>query len=229
MKLSGMIRAFKAILESPNDLTSDEIVAHLTDAEWDDRYNRRLHKLIKNAKFRFQASLEQVDFQKDRNLNKNDIIRFSSCDWIQKGQNIIITGPTGAGKSFIACMLGNKACQEGYSILYFNCMKLFRNLSYAKIDGTYSREINRIQKQDLLILDDFGLEKLDQQSRMILLEILEDREGRKSTIFSTQLPPDNWHEIIGEPTVADAICDRLIHQAHKIDLHGESMRKKIRN
>lgn len=232
MKLPGMLRSFKSIIEAGigSDMTVDEAVAQLVDAEWDDKHDRKLQRLINSARFRHQASIEQVDFSRHRNLNKNDIARFITCDFVRKGQNILITGPTGSGKSFIACMLGHHACQEGFRIMYFNCIKLFNNLKYARADGSYNKEIKKIQKQDLIILDDFGLQTLDQHSRLSLFEILEDREGRKSIIVTSQLPPDKWHELIDEPTIADAICDRLVHRSYKINIQGvESMRKVFRD
>ena len=169
---------------------------------------------------------EEIDFKKSRNINKNDILRLSNCDWISKGKSVIINGSTGTGKSFLASALGHKACREGYKTLYFNSLKLFSMLKYAKADGSYFKEINKIKKTELLILDDFGLEPLDQQSRLILLEILEDRHSLQGTIISTQLPIKTWHEIIGDSTIADAICDRLVHNSTKINIKGESMRKK---
>lgn len=227
MKLHGMVRAFKLLLETgTNDLTADEVIAQLIDAEWDDRYNRKLERLLRASKFRYHASIEQADFISNRNLNKNIFMRLAGCDWLRKGQSVIITGATGAGKSFLACALGNQACKEGFKTLYFNCLKLFSQLKLAKADGSYFKEINKIQKQDLIILDDFGLEPLDRQSRLILLEILEDRHGVKSTLITSQLPVSSWHELIGDPTIADAICDRLIHNSQRIELKGQNMRKK---
>lgn len=229
MKLYGMQAFFRTLQETgSHDMTVDEVIGNLIDAEWDERYNRKLKRLLNNAKFRYQASLEQTDFSASRNLNKNEFMRLATCDWLKKGQSLIITGPTGSGKSYIACALGNQACKEGFRILYFNCMQLFSQLKYAKADGSYFKEMNKIQKQELIILDDFGLQVLDSQTRLILLEILEDRYGRKSTIINSQIPIKKWHDIIGEATIADAICDRIIHSSHKIQLKGESMRKKNR-
>lgn len=228
MKLHGMLRAFQSTMETSvkNNFTADELLAHLIDAEWDDRYNRKLNRLIKAAKFRYQASIEQMDFQLNRNLDKNMILRFSDCSWISKNQDIIVTGPTGVGKSFIASALGFQGCMYGFKVMYFNCSKLFSLLKYAKADGSIIKQMNSIQKQDVIILDDFGLYPFDTQSRLFLLEIMEDRHGRKSTIISSQFPVKNWHEVIGEPTIADAICDRIIHSAFRIELKGESVRKK---
>jgi len=231
MKLYGMTRAFKTTLEAGmnHKFTTDELLAHLVDAEWDDRYNRRLNRFIRLAKFRYQASLEQVDFTLNRNLDKNTILRFCDGNWIREKKNIIITGPTGVGKSFIAAALGHQACVLGFKTLYFNCSKLFPMLTLYKADGTYFKQMNKIQKQNVLILDDFGLQKLDIQSRLALLEILEDRHGIRSTVIVSQLPVSSWYEIIGDKTIADAICDRIIHTAYRLEMKGESIRKKYKN
>ena len=228
MKLYGMLRVFNQSLETGmmNKFTTDELLGHLVDAEWDDRHNRRLERLIKAAKFRYQASLEEIDFKLDRGLDKNMLLRFSNCSWIENKRDIIITGPTGVGKSFLVSSLGYQGCMYGFKVLYFNCSKLFSQLKLTKADGTYNKELNRIQKQDLLILDDFGLHPFDAQSRLSLLEIMEDRHGRGSTVISSQFPVKSWHEIIGEPTIADAICDRIIHSTFRIELKGDSVRKK---
>ena len=228
MKLYGMLRAFNGSLESGmmNKCTPDELLAHLIDAEWDDRHNRRLTRLIKAAKFRYQASFEEIDFEVRRNLDKNMILRLSDSGWIEKRKDVIITGPTGVGKSFIATCLGHQGCLNGFKVLYFNCGKLFPKLKLAKADGSYIKEINRIQKQNVIVLDDFGLYPFDTQGRLCLLEIMEDRHGRASTVISSQFPVKSWHEIIGEATIADAICDRLVHSAFRIELKGESVRKK---
>ncbi len=228
MKLYGMLRAFNQSLEAGmmDKFTADELLGHLIDAEWDDRHNRRLQRLIKAAKFRYQASLDEIDFNLDRGLDKNMLLRFSSCSWIEKRRDIIITGPTGVGKSFLASALGFQGCMYGFKVIYFNCSKLFSQLRLSKADGTYNKELDRIQKQEVLVLDDFALHPFDTQSRLSLLEIMEDRHGRGSTVISSQFPVKSWHEIIGEPTIADAICDRIIHSAYRIELKGESVRKK---
>lgn len=229
MKLHGMVRAFKTTMEvgRNNEMTGDELVTHLIDAEWDQRHDSRLNRLIRNAKFRYQASMEQMDFRLRRNLDKNSLMRFADCSWIKRKQNIIITGPTGVGKSFVACALGHQACLYGLRVLYFNATKLFAALKLKGADGSYVKEINRIQRHDLLVLDDFGLDCLDKQSRLSLMEIVEDRNGVKSTIITSQQPVKNWHEIIGDPTIADAVCDRVIHSSHRIEIKGESVRKKF--
>jgi DNA replication protein DnaC len=228
MKLNGMARAFLSTMEAGRDssLSSDEMTAFLIDAEWDDRYNKRLEKLIKTADFRYTAYFEQLDFRSSRGLNKNILMRLSTCDWLKKGESVIITGATGVGKSYIACALGRTACINGFKVLYFNCLKLFSSFKYAKADGSYQSKMKKIKKHDLIIMDDFGMEILDTQSRLTLLEILEDRHGEKSSIITSQLPIDKWHSVIGEPTIADAICDRLAHTSHKINIKGDTMRKK---
>lgn len=232
MHLTGFTRSYREMMEASTnkDFTTDEIIAHMVQAEWDDRYNRRLQRLITKARFRYRASIEEIDYAARRNLDKNQLLRLSSSDWITKNQNIIITGSTGLGKSFLASALGHQACQHGHKVLYRNCSKLFDELKIAKADGSYIKEISKIEKLDLLILDDFGLRPLDNNQRLMLLELLEDRHGRKSTIIASQLPVNKWHEVIGEPTIADAILDRLVYSSHRIELEGEdSMRKKYKN
>jgi DNA replication protein DnaC len=228
MKLHGMARAFKTSLEDGRiaRLTSDEMVSFLTDAEWDDRNNRRIDRRLRVARFRYKANVEQIDFEIERNLDKNQLNRFAECSFIDKAENIIITGSTGIGKSYIASALGNQACTQGYWVLYANTQKLFSLLRMAKADGSYLKEITKIEKQDLLILDDFGIQPLDSHNRSALMEIIEDRHGKKSTIITSQVPVKQWHGVIGETTMADAILDRIVHQAHRIELQGESLRRR---
>jgi len=228
MRFTGFARAYREMTETNlnREFTTDELIAHLVQAEWDDRYNRKLQRLIANARFRYRASFEEVDFSVRRNLDKNQLMRLSSSDWITKNQNIIIVGSTGSGKSWIASALGHQGCQHGYKVLYRNCIKLFDELKVAKADGSYIKEISKIEKMDLLILDDFGLKPLDGNQRLMLLEIIEDRHGKKSTIITSQLPVNQWHEFIREDTIADAILDRLVHSSHRIEFKGEvSMRE----
>jgi DNA replication protein DnaC len=231
MRLGGFARAYREMMETGinRDFTTDEVITHLVQAEWDDRYNRKLKRLITRARFRYQASMEQIDYIEKRELDKNQMLRLSSCDWITKNRNVIITGSTGLGKSFLASALGHQACQQEYKVFYRNCSKLFDELKIAKADGSYVKEINKIEKQDLLILDDFGLKPLDINQRLMLLELLEDRHGKRSTIITSQLPVSKWYEIIGEPTIADAILDRLVHSSHRIELNGDTLRKKYKN
>jgi len=228
MKLHGMVRAFRTSLESGNakKCTSDELISILIDSEWDERYNRKMDRSVKNAHFRYKASVEQINFDADRELDKNHILRLADCGFIDKRENVIITGSTGIGKSYIASAIGHQACSLGYKVMYEHTAKLFARLKMGKADGTYLKEITKMEKQEILIIDDFGIQPLDQQSRVILMEIIEDRHGKRSTLFTSQVPVNLWHEVIGEQTIADAILDRIIHNAHRLELKGESMRKK---
>lgn len=231
MRLFGMLQSFEAVLQNASfkSFSQDELIAHLVDAEWEDRHNRRLERLLRNARFRYQASLNEIDYHAPRGLDKGLILRLSNGDYIRKAENVIIIGPTGVGKSFIASALGHQACMLGLRTFYASTYKLFSNLKMAKADGSYQKLIRRMEKQELLILDDFGLKPMDANARMALMEIIEDRHQRCATIITTQLPVKHWHEAIGESTVADAIMDRLVHSAHRINLSGESMRKKRAN
>lgn len=228
MKLYGMHRALKTSLESgkKEEYTADEMVAHIIEAEWDERQNRSIEQKVKNARFRYKAAIEEFNYSADRNIERNQVMRFAECNFIDKHENILITGSTGIGKSYIASAIGHQACSLGYRVLYHNVPKLFSKLKMAKADGTYSKEIAKIERQHLLILDDFGIQPFDAQSRAALMEIIEDRHGKCSIIITSQVPVSKWHEVIGEKTVADAILDRIIHEAHRLELKGESMRKK---
>lgn len=228
MRLTGMLTAFQASFETKQHVkfTTDEFVNHLIQAEWDYRISRKTSLALRRARFRYQASIEDIDFTSSRGIDKNLLLRLADCSYIDKNESVLITGPTGVGKSHIASALGHHACSHEYKVLYFNTAKLFTRLKLAKADGSYTKEINKIAKQDLLILDDFGLHPMDQQTRLILLEIIEDRHGRKATIIASQIPVNKWYDMLEDQTIADAILDRLIHNSHRIDLKGESMRKK---
>jgi DNA replication protein DnaC len=228
MKLFGMYGAFKAAIETgkTDNYTTDEFIAHITEAEWDDRQNRKISRSVTNARFRYKAAIEEIIYDFSRNIDKNKIIRLAECDYINKAENILITGSTGVGKSYLASAFGHQACMEGYRVLYFNMDKLLARLKMAKADGSYLKEMAKIERQHLIILDDFGLQQLDNQSRLMLLEMIEDRNNKKSMIITSQLPVERWYDIIGEKTVADAIMDRLVYQSHRLELKGESMRKK---
>jgi DNA replication protein DnaC len=228
MKLFGMARAYEMIRSSKQSgaFTDDELVSHLVEAEWDDRENKKLQRLIKSARFRYQACVEEIAFTQDRNLDKGSFLRLAGCDYLEKKENIIITGATGVGKSHLASALGNTACIKGYKTMYYNVGKLLSLLKMKRSDGSYIREIDKLEKQDLLILDDFGLAQFDTQNRLDFLEIIEDRHGKKSTIMTSQIPLNKWHDVIADSTIADAILDRLAHNAHRIELKGASLRKK---
>lgn len=227
LKLNGMHQSFNNAIETglTNDFTCDEMIAHLIDAEYDDRHNKHIIMLVKLAKFRYQTLITEIKYSQERNLNKNQILRLSDLNWLKKGENIVISGATGTGKSFLSCAIGNHVCMNGMKVLYNNSNKLFYDLKLSKTCGNYHKQMKSLLKKDLIIIDDFGLEILDRDSRMILLEILEDRLEKKSIIITSQLPVANWYDIIGDKTIADAICDRILSTSHRIELRGESLRK----
>ncbi len=227
LKLHGMSRVYQTSLEnnSLSQLSADELLKMLVEAEWDDRLNRNIARRLHNAKFRYQSSIENIDFRLERNLDRNQVMRFAECTFIKKHENILITGSTGIGKSHLATALGHQACTMGLKVYYANMAKLFSKLKMGKADGSHSREISRIERHDLLILDDFGLLPMDSQNRSALMEIIEDRHKKASMIITSQLPVNCWHDVIGEKTIADAILDRIVHDAHRIELKGESLRK----
>jgi len=228
LRLFGMQRSFKGILESKSygQFTIDQLLATLVQAEWEEQENRKIGRLMKNAKFRYQASLEEIDYQHPRNLDKNQMLRFVDCNYLKRAENILVTGATGLGKSHIISALGNQACLMGYKVMYRNAQKLFSALKLARIDGSYLKEMKKIEKQDLFIIDDFGLQPLDSMTSLTLMEIIEDRFAVKSMIIGSQIPLEKWYEVITEQTVADAVLDRLFNMSHKIILKGESMRRK---
>jgi len=228
MKLLGMYRAFRTSIESgkTENHTPDEMIFNLIESEWDERRNRSIETKRKLANFRYKASMEDINFDIERNLNKNEFMRFGDCSFITKNENILITGSTGLGKSSLASAIGHRACELGYKVLYKNTGKLMGKLKIAKADGSYAKEVAKIERQNLLILDDFGLQPFDAQGRAMLMEIIEDRHGKASTIITSQIPVSKWYDIIGEQTIADAILDRIVHESHRLELKGESMRKK---
>lgn len=228
MKFYGMARAMKMTLESGKNeqYTPDEMVSLLVNSEWDDRHNRTIGRYIHNARFRYKATVEQILFEGERSIDKNQVLRLAECDFINRSENVLITGSTGTGKSFIASALGHQACLMGYKTMYFNASKMFSQLKMAKGDGSYSKLVRSIEKQHLIIIDDFGIQPLDGHNRSALMEIIEDRHAKASIILTAQVPVSLWHEIIGEKTIADAILDRIVHGAHRIELAGESLRKR---
>lgn len=228
MRLLGMHHAFETAIETKkmNTFTNDELVHHLIQSEWDDRQYRSLQRGLKNANFRYKATIEQLDYTEDRGLDKNLVRRLSDCSFIDKGEDLFITGSTGTGKSFLASALGQQACLLGYKVLYTNTTKLLSQLKMSKADGTHLKELTAIEKKDVLILDDFGIQPLDAPGRALLMDIIEDRHNKHTTIITSQVPVKKWHEIIGEKTLADAILDRIVHQSIRIELFGDSLRKK---
>ncbi len=228
LKLNGMLRGLEEQNASSEyeSLSFNERLGLLVDLETIERENRRLITRLKQAKLRQTACFEDIDYRHPRELDKSLMLSLGTCGWIKERQNILITGPTGVGKSFLACALAHKACLEGYKVRYYRVSRLFRELHAAQGDGTYLKLMTKTSKFQVLVIDDWGLENLKDQQRNDLLELLEDRHGVRSTIITSQLPVEHWHEVIGNPTIADAIMDRLVHNAHKISLDGDSMRKK---
>lgn len=227
MRLAGMAAAIREQLDTPStsDLSFGERVAMMVDREWTLRENKRLASRLKAAKLKLHASVENIDYRHPRRLEKSLVLTLSNCEWIKSHQNLIVTGPTGIGKSYIAEAFANKACREGYTALYYRSTRLFRELAVSRGDGSYAKLLNRLARTDLLVIDDWGLAPLTDAERRDFLEVMEDRHGIKSTLMTSQYPVSSWHDLIGEPTMADAILDRIIHNAHKITLKGESMRK----
>ena len=209
-----------------DSLTADELVELLVQAEWEYRENQKIERCLSNAAFRYQAFIDNIDYSPGRKLDKNLMMRLADCSYIDRAENVIITGATGVGKSYIATALGHQACLKGKKVLYRNAQKLFTLLRICRADGSYIKEMSKIEKKDVFIIDDFGLEVLDHRTSLMLLEILEDRNNKKTTIIASQLPFEKWYDVISDKTVADAIVDRLNNTSHKITLQGESMRKK---
>lgn len=222
-----MADAVRQQLEQPSvqELSFEERIAMIVDREWLFRENRRLTRRLKAARLKQQAAVEDIDFRHPRGLDKSVMLTLSNCQWIRNHQNVIIIGPTGIGKSYLAEALAQKACREGFTALYYRSSRIFRDLAIARGDGNYSKLLIRLAKTDLLVVDDWGLSSLTDAERRDFLEVMEDRHGIRSTVITSQYPVAKWHELIGEPTLADAILDRIVHNAHKIVLKGESMRK----
>ena len=228
LKLAGMAAALadQSTIPDITDLSFEERLGLLVDREMTERDNRRMTSRLRRAKLRHTAILEDLDYRNSRGLDKGLVQSLAGCQWVKEHLNVLITGPTGVGKTWLACALAHKACREGYTAQYVRLTRLLRELTIAKGDGQYSKLLTSLAKVDVLILDDWGLMKLSAENRRDLLEVLEDRHGRRSTIATSQLPIEEWHGIIGDATLADAILDRLVHNAYKINLRGESMRKQ---
>jgi len=227
LRLQGMAAAFQEQLTQPDmaDLSFEQRFSLLVDRQWAFRENKRQSMLLKNAKLKINACVEDIDFKKHRGIDKSVILSLAGCSWVQQAQNIIICGPTGVGKTYLACALTNCACRNGFTALYARIPRLLPQIAIARADGSYAKLMNKLSRAKVLILDDLGLAPLNDTERRDLLEVLEDRYGLAATIVTSQLPINLWHDCIGDPTIADAILDRLVHNAHKLELKGGSMRK----
>lgn len=208
-------------------LTPDEYLALLTDHQWEDRQKRKIDRLLKQAALKQPATLADVDYTQNRNLDKNMFVRLATLDFIKRKENVILTGPSGVGKSYLAQALGHQGCMMEYKTTYTNTARLLKKLKLSKVDGTYLKELDKILRTDLLILDDFGLQSFDNHGREALMDIIDDRYHKTSTIISSQIPVSAWYDIIGEGTIADAILDRIVNSSHRLDLKGDSLRRKI--
>jgi DNA replication protein DnaC len=227
LRLRGMAAALEDQLTHTlaDDLTFEDRLALLVERELTWRDDRRLQRLLQEAKLRLAACVEDLDFRTPRGLERSVVLRLATAEWVRHHQVVLITGPTGAGKTYLGCALGQAACRAGYSVRYFRLSRLLGDLALARADGSYAKLLAKLGKTELLILDDWGLAPLSDVERRDLLEVLEDRYGRRATLVTSQLPLEHWHDYIGSPTLADAILDRLLHGAHKLILKGGSMRK----
>jgi len=228
MKFTGMAEAYaeQGRQAAMAELSFDERFGLLVDRQWTYREDRALQTRLRHAKFKLSACLEDISYPPVRGLKRSQVDALADSRWIEYHQNVIVTGPTGTGKTFLACALGQKVCRDGHRVRYFVAAKLFRALSAAHADGSYMRLNAKLQKTELLIIDDWGMEKLQENQYRDFLEILDDRQGTGATLLTSQFPIKLWHDTIGNPTVADAILDRLIHNVHRIELKGESMRTR---
>jgi DNA replication protein DnaC len=227
LRLPGMAAALEEQQGMPDlrELDFEDRLALLLEREKTERADRRFQRLLGQAKLRLDAVPEDLDFRKARGLDRSLVLRLMNCEWIRQGQSLLITGATGSGKSYLACALGHQACRHGLSVRYFRLSRLLGDLTLARADGSYTKLLQRLACAQLLILDDWGLAALDDLGRRDLLEVLDDRYGRRATLVTSQIPVEHWHEIVGDATFGDAILDRLVHNAHRITLNGGSMRR----
>ena len=225
LRLQGMYITWKALMETRqhHELSFVDGLEVLLQAEALDRTNRRFERLTKTARFRYQATIEELNFNTSRGINTSQVTELATGGYLAKGESVLITGSTGCGKSFLASALGHQACSQGSKVLYFNTQKLLMQTKMSRLDGSFLKFFDKLAKANLLILDDFGLSHLDKLQQIDLMEIIEDRHGQSSTIIASQLPIGSWYEIIGEATIADAILDRLVHTSHRIELKGQSL------
>lgn len=230
MKLEGMAGAYEGILSMPINQQPEahELLARLAQAEQQHRSHKKMQMYLRLSKMRYQATMQDIDTSDNRNLTKEKLMLLTDCGYLDRGENILITGATGCGKSYLSCALGNNACVHGYRTLYFNMNRLTEQIAIAKTDGSFIKWLNRLKKAKLIILDDFGIQPITHIVKMALLQILEDRYEKHSIIISSQLPVGKWHEYLAEPTVADAILDRIVPKSHRIELRGKSLRKAIK-
>lgn len=227
MKLSGMADALEQQLRAGEHarLSFEERLGLLVDAEWSVREQRKLTRRLRFAKLRYQASLEDVNFKHPRGLDRQNVLSLGNCAWIQSRHNLVITGPTGIGKSYLACAFVERACRRGFSASYLRLPRLLQQLAVARGDGSYERVLARLARLELLAIDDWLLAPLRDSERRDLIEVIEDRSERASTLIASQLPAKSWHAVIGDPNLADSICDRLLHNAHRLELKGPSIRR----
>lgn len=228
LKLDGMAEALKDQMgkAAMDGLSFEERFALLVDAQYLWKDNKRTERLLKNAKLKLAAAMEDIDYRSARGLDKSVLLSLANCDWVRNHRNVIIVGPTGIGKTYLSCALAHRACRVGMSAFYTRSPKLYYALAMARADGSYARMLAKLAKTSVLVIDDVGMAQMTEAERNDLLEVIEDRHGSASTVITSQLPVEHWHEVIGDPTIADAILDRLVHNAHKITLKGESMRKR---
>lgn len=228
LKLTGMAEAFTEQLKQPDlaRLSFEERFGLIVERQWSWKENCRLERYLKNARLKLNACVEDIDYRAPRGIDQSVMMRLIGCEWVKSHQNIIVTGPTGVGKTFLACALANKACREGYRSFYIRSPRFSYQLALGRGDGSYGKTIAKLAKTHVLVIDDLGLAPMADAERRDLLEVIEERYGHGSTVITSQLPIDHWHEQIGDPTIADAILDRLVHNAHKINLKGGSLRKK---